>query len=383
MNILEFKTEHTSTFKALFDLLKDIFDDLNMECTRDDEMNKKLDDDIPNNNNDTTDNDMSSAMKTQTKKNKKKKTQQNESDDDTSNKDTDKNTNKDTNKNTNKDMNKDTNKDMNKDTDKNTDNKTNDDDKKKAGGIKIVALDKTQTLLVNVKLDAKKFDVFKMSKRVFDIGININQLFYKSLKFLQKEDSLTMSVNSKDKDYLTLKIHNNEKCYDTHDKIKLMDINKAHYDIPPCKFDAVITIDTSEFHNICKEMAQTEKVMEIRCTKKSLTFTGKGDSSGKSKTYLPADDGVKIKFDKDCKQDIVQGIYELNHLTTFTNKSQALCQRMQIFMKNNYPLVIRFTVATLGKILFCISPYDEERIGKEFDDDDEYYNQEKVEYIEE
>ena len=51
-------------------------------------------------------------------------------------------------------------------------------------------------------------------------------------------------------------------------------------------------------------------------------------------------------------------------------------------MKNDYPLCVKFTVATLGKLLFCVSPYDEDRIVKDFDEDEEYYNENKVEYLE-
>jgi hypothetical protein len=33
--------------------------------------------------------------------------------------------------------------------------------------------------------------------------------------------------------------------------------------------------------------------------------------------------------------------------------------------------------------LFCVSPYDEDRIAKDFDEDEEYYNENKIKYIEE
>jgi proliferating cell nuclear antigen len=242
-------------------------------------------------------------------------------------------------------------------------------------------MDKTQTLLVNVKLNAKKFDVFKVKKKVFDIGISLTQL-YKSLKSLQKDDSLTISVNEDDKDWLMLKIKNEKKRYETSDKIKLMDINKSKYDIPSTAFDVVVTIDTEEFHTICKEMSHIQQVIEIKCTRKSLTFTSTGDSSERSKSYYPDENGIKINFSKDTKTDVVQGIFELKFLVMFTNKSQNLCPRIQLFMKNNYPLCVKFTVATLGKLLFCVSPYDEDRIAKEFDEDEEHYNEGNVDYLE-
>ena len=338
--LIEIKTEHIGAIRSLFELLKDVFDDVNIECIRDDDMNKKLDDN-------KADDKQIEETQTETAVTKKKKK-----------------------------------KEEAEDNEEEKDNKKDDDDKdKKSGGIKIVAMDKTQTLLVNVKLIAKKFDIFRVKKKVFDIGINLNQL-YKSLKSLQKDDSLTISVNEDDKDWLMLKIKNEKKRYETFDKIKLMDINKSKYEIPPTAFDVVVTIDTEEFHTICKEMSHIQTVIEIKCTKKSLTFTSTGDSSERSKSYYPDENGIKINFSKDSKTDVVQGIFELKFLVMFTNKSQNLCPRIQLFMKNDYPLCVKFTVATLGKLLFCVSPYDEDRIAKDFDEDEEYYNENKVEYLE-
>jgi len=336
--LIEIKTEHIGAIRSLFELLKDVFDDVNIECIRDDDMNKKIEDNTEKN----------TDVQTETNVGKKKKKKE-DSDD-------------------------------NEDEDK--DGKKDEDDRdKKSGGIKIVAMDKTQTLLVNVKLIAKKFDIFRVKKKVFDIGINLNQL-YKSLKSLQKDDSLTISVNEDDKDWLMLKVKNEKKRYETFDKIKLMDINKSKYEIPPTAFDVVVTIDTEEFHTICKEMNHIQTVIEIKCTKKSLTFTSTGDSSERSKSYYPDENGIKINFSKDSKTDVVQGIFELKFLVMFTNKSQNLCPKIQLFMKNDYPLCVKFTVATLGKLLFCVSPYDEDRIAKDFDEDEEYYNEKEIEYLE-
>jgi proliferating cell nuclear antigen len=349
--LLEIKTEHIGAIRSLFELLKDVFDDVNIECIRDDDMNKKLDDNKvndDNNKNDKNDKNNDDIQPDSVVVKKKKKKSEYHDNNEVEEKD----------------------------------NKKDDDEKdRKSGGIKIVAMDRTQTLLVNVKLIAKKFDIFRVKKKIFDIGINLNQL-YKSLKSLQKDDSLTISVNEDDKDWLMLKIKNEKKRYETFDKIKLMDINKSKYDIPPTAFDVVVTIDTEEFHTICKEMNHIQTVIEIKCTKKSLTFTSTGDSSERSKSYYPDENGIKINFSKDSKTDVVQGIFELKFLVMFSNKSQNLCPKIQLFMKNDYPLCVKFTVATLGKLLFCVSPFDEDRIVKDFDDDEEYYNENKVEYLE-
>jgi hypothetical protein len=121
-------------------------------------------------------------------------------------------------------------------------------------------------------------------------------------------------------------------------------------------------------------MSHIQQVIEISCTKKCLKFTSTGDSSERSKSYYPDENGIKINFNKDCKAEVVQGIFKLKFLVMFTNRSQNLCSKIQLYLKNDYPLCVRYTVATLGKLFFCISPYDEDKIAKDFAEEDDYYN---------
>ena len=52
-------------------------------------------------------------------------------------------------------------------------------------------------------------------------------------------------------------------------------------------------------------------------------------------------------------------------------------------MKNNYPLVIRYTVATLGRILLCLTPINEDATNNvDYSDEDEYYSDDAIELIE-
>jgi proliferating cell nuclear antigen len=43
------------------------------------------------------------------------------------------------------------------------------------------------------------------------------------------------------------------------------------------------------------------------------------------------------------------------YLNSFT-KSTNLCSTVEIFLKENYPLVIEYNVANLGKLQFCLAP---------------------------
>ena len=68
--LIEIKTEHIGAIRSLFELLKDVFDDVNIECIRDDDMNKKLDDNKADDKVDETQTQTESAV---VKKKKKKR----------------------------------------------------------------------------------------------------------------------------------------------------------------------------------------------------------------------------------------------------------------------------------------------------------------------
>lgn len=244
---------------------------------------------------------------------------------------------------------------------------------KDTGGIKIVAIDASRTLIIHVKLDAKQFTVFNVSKPIYDVGINLTQL-HKLIKSLDKDDILTISIEEDETQMLVLDVENEGKNTRTRNKLKMLDIDKKSYKIPHTKFDVVITMDSTDFHKICKEMSQISEYVEILCKENSITFTCKGDCSEKS-TTIDANNtsGINIK-PYDCKKKIiVQGIFELKNFVMFS-KCSSICNDIKIYMKNNYPIFIRYTVFVLGQILLGLIPINDTKINNNFSDDEEEYS---------
>ena len=55
------------------------------------------------------------------------------------------------------------------------------------------------------------------------------------------------------------------------------------------------------------------------------------------------------------KEEIVQGVFALKHLCLFT-KCTNLCNTIEMYLKNDYPLIICYSVANLGQIKLCLAP---------------------------
>jgi proliferating cell nuclear antigen len=363
--LIEIQTEHVIPFKTLIEVLKDILDDVTIEIKRDKKMNEKetkedtdSDEETVNTVNEKEDKKSKKGKVDKNLKNKKgkdvkkNKKSSDDSDEEDDAKSDDESGDEDTASN------------------KKDKEKENDDNK---GGIKILTVDKLKTLLVHVKLPADRFDVFKCKHKTCDIGVNLIEL-QKLVKSLDKDDTLKIYIDEEDEQNLVLNTVNREKSSDTIDTLKLMDVDKNHYKIPPTAFDASIRMDSSEFHKLCNEMANLSEDLEIKCTAGAITFTCQGDGSGRTKTYYVKDNGIQINFSNKAKVQIVQGIFELKYLNMF-KKCANLCNQIQIFMKNNYPLCINYTVATLGTLLIGLTPVNEKNTNN-FDDDEDLYEDE-------
>ena len=56
-----------------------------------------------------------------------------------------------------------------------------------------------------------------------------------------------------------------------------------------------------------------------------------------------------------CSNEIVQGVFSIKHLVLFT-KCTNLCSTMELYLKNDYPLIIRYDVSSLGSIRLALAP---------------------------
>ena len=93
---------------------------------------------------------------------------------------------------------------------------------------------------------------------------------------------------------------------------------------------------------------------EIKSYGKSLLFNCDGDFASQSTILNETQDG--LQFINNCENDsLVQGIFSLKYLSLFT-KCTNLCNQIQLFIKNDYPLIIQYSIASLGIIKLCLAP---------------------------
>jgi proliferating cell nuclear antigen len=238
-------------------------------------------------------------------------------------------------------------------------------------GIKIFNIDDHQILLVFVKLDADKFVKFYSKQEEYTIGVELQPLF-KQFKIMDKDGLLTMYVNESEKRYLNMDVENDTTKCITNYQIKMLDLNAKKYTLPPSTFEAVVKMNCAEFHRICRDMhSMACEFIQITCTDKRITFECIGESTKIKKTFENKassgdDSGVTIKCPKKKKKDsivIIRNVYELKYLTMF-NKCSNICNDVRLYLKNEYAIFMKYSVATLGEMLVGLSPVVEKNLNK-------------------
>jgi proliferating cell nuclear antigen len=223
-------------------------------------------------------------------------------------------------------------------------------------GLKIVTLDNTHVILVHLKLDASKFEHYHCDAPK-TIGINMLN-FYKIIKTINSNDTLTLFMKKNDHNHLGVEIENREKNTKTTYKLNLLDLNNTKMEIPPSVFNSVITLPSTEFQKICRDMHNLAEFVEIKTINKELILACKGDFCSQE-TVLRDSDSVTVEHENN-EMDIVQGVFNLKFLCLFT-KATNLSKMVELYLKNDYPLIVRYSVASLGEIKMCLAPQAQSR----------------------
>lgn len=245
-------------------------------------------------------------------------------------------------------------------------------------GMKIIAIDSSKTVLINLKLDAQNFTKFKCKNKVMNLGVNLVWL-YKIFKSIGKDESVTLSVDHDDVNNLNIDVTNSDANFNKKYKLKLLDLENPQLGVPVLAFEVKIIMNSIKFQKLCKEMYDIAQYVDIKCYKNKIVFSCKGDMIGDMSYEFKNNSTSEVKiFHKNKEKKnipVIQGIYDLRILLLFS-KCASLCTDIEIFMKNDFPLALKYTVATLGRILLCLTPIDNNTTQY----NDENYSDEEPEF---
>jgi proliferating cell nuclear antigen len=218
-------------------------------------------------------------------------------------------------------------------------------------GMKVVSMDTSHIVLVHLKLDAARFEYYYCKSRLV-IGLNMIN-FHRLIKTLNSSDTLTLYVDEVEFNQLGIRLENIEKNTRTTFKLNLLDLDNPKITVNPAEFNSVIALPSSDFQKIIRDCGNISDLVEIKNIGKQLFFSCKGDFC--TQETVLADQSSQATTINGSDEEIVQGVFSLKFLSLFT-KCTNLSNTVELYLKNDYPLICVYAVASLGTLKLCLSP---------------------------
>ncbi|KAJ1640372.1 hypothetical protein T492DRAFT_584041 [Pavlovales sp. CCMP2436] len=231
-----------------------------------------------------------------------------------------------------------------------------------ADGLRLIAIDSSQCVVTSVQLQASSFEYYACTHRTV-LGVNLANM-YKLVKSASNNDVVTLWTYMHE-DVLHISIENLEKGSKTEYKLKLLDIDEAPIEPPSCKFEYIISLPASEFQRMVRDMAMLATTVHIKNDETSLTLMCNGEYADQS-TVLTVNQNLMIsRTGVEPLESAFNAMaplyneYSLRYLIMFARGS-SLSANVQLYMQRGMPLIMSFNAATLGKVLFCLGPLEQQ-----------------------
>jgi proliferating cell nuclear antigen PCNA len=218
-------------------------------------------------------------------------------------------------------------------------------------GIKLRMMDHHRTILIDLELDANNFAIYifkyKDNDKLF-IGINLTH-FHKMLKTVKKKDSVKLFIDDKFPTDLGIKIIPKENNRVTTSFIKIQTIQNLDIDIPT-GYGKPVIVPSGEFQKMCKGLSHISNITKIKSKGFSIQFASDAGGVMKRTTdFGETEDSDLETEDQDIQDNEYSEDFDTEQLSKI-NKISGFSQNMQIYTKNNNPLLFRSQIGSIGKI---------------------------------
>lgn len=225
-------------------------------------------------------------------------------------------------------------------------------------GIKIINMDKSHTVLVNLLLPAENFELFECKLDKIIIGVNMFHLF-KLINTIDNDDTLTIYIDNEDftdgvVHYLGLKFDNGNIKQTKIQKLRLIEPDQDEMDVPEVKFSSIINMPSNDFQKIIRDLGCISEKIEIKSVGNELIFLCNGQFAKAEIRRSECNGNMEFVKKKDNNY-IIQGEFSLKNLSYFI-KCTNLCNQIELYLENDLPLIIKYSVASLGEIRLCLAP---------------------------
>jgi proliferating cell nuclear antigen len=209
-------------------------------------------------------------------------------------------------------------------------------------------MDGSKISLVYFKLNADGFEEYTCNG-TYELGINVANL-YKLLRSAGSHDSILLRYMKTDLHRLEITIQNFDKNSITRFDMKLIEIDSNYIEISDIDFDTIITMPSNYFQRMCRDMHDISNTLRIVSKDSKISFECDSDFASQ-KTFIGDTTDGRINI---TKGDDYDAKFSLKYLTNFC-KASGLSQVVELFLKDGYPLVLKYSIGSLGTLKFVVS----------------------------
>lgn len=224
-------------------------------------------------------------------------------------------------------------------------------------GLEITTADPSKTAFIRVKMKSDKFPEFECIEKKYQLGINLEKL-NKLIKNVDKNDTLNFSVNKKDLQHLIIEIGRKTTNGKKTIKLPLIEMEFEEKSLKSVKFEKIISMTPEIYKSVFRELDDFNNV-KIKSTNENILFTFVDDmGTTVDDEYIYDADNGNIELVDYASTDKFEGVYPIKFIILFS-KCGNLCEKINIFMKNEYSLTIKYPTP-IGDIVVLLSPINEE-----------------------
>lgn len=247
-------------------------------------------------------------------------------------------------------------------------------------GIYLCMMDNHKIILIELKLEAENFTVYKY-RRTNKLFLGINMLhFHQMLKSIKKRDSVEFFINDKSPTDFGIKVIPKENNRVTTSYVKIQDDQNICISIPQGYVKPII-VPSGEYQKMCKGMQRIGNTINISAKGFQIKFTC--DAGGVMKRVTEFGEPDEESDDESSDEEESSNNngrycedFKTDQLTKIT-KLAGLGQTMQIYPQDGAPLLFRSSIGNLGKISIYIKSEQQlqreiRKGGVDSDDDSDY-----------
>ena len=182
---------------------------------------------------------------------------------------------------------------------------------------------------------------------------------FKLINSIDNDDTLTIYIEEDEycdgiTDHLGLKFENGDIKQCKNQKLKLIEPDDENLEVPEVQFSSIINLPSADFQKIIRDLSNISERIEIKSVGNELIFKCQGPFAS-CEVRRSESDGIMEFVQKQSSSKVIQGEFSLKNLGYFI-KCTNLCSSIEMYLENDLPLIVKYSVASLGEIKLCLAP---------------------------